>query len=173
MPAKKEGSDRQILIHAIMDWMKHHPGQQVPSYKEITQGLRVSNLLTCFTQIKRSAFVALQKAGYILKFSQEPNTCNAMIDGFEAPNGIGEKNVGKLIPQSESPAHYHETMQYDSIHLPKAKHSAIFAINKANVQANDLKAIGRSLYNLGRMNSCKSVNIQIKITEGGPENGSN
>lgn len=191
MSELQKESSYQILITAIMDWMKKHGQQYVPSYKEITAGMDIPNMLTSFSRCKRSAFRKLQQDGYKLEFSQQPNTCNAKIIGFKSPDGVGEKVAAKILNiEEEAPPKpkeegikWHEDKpkakldedmdeELDSVIVPhktnsKQKTPFLFYSNKPVCTPRELENLGRMLISMAMIYEGKRLDVKVKITEGG------
>jgi hypothetical protein len=191
MSELQKESSYQILITAIMDWMKRNGQQFVPSYKEIAKDLNIPNMLTSFSQCKRNAFKKLQKDGYMLEFSQQPNTCNAKIIGFKSPDGVGEKVASKILnieeetlakpkakstkQQEDKPkAKLDEDMdeELDSVIVPhktnsKQKTPFLFYSNKPVCTPRELENLGRMLISMAMIYEGKRLDVKVKITEGG------
>jgi hypothetical protein len=191
MSELQKESSYQILITAIMDWMKKHGQQFVPSYKEVTAGMDIPNMLTSFSRCKRSAFRKLQQDGYKLEFSQQPNTCNAKIIGFKSPDGVGEKVASKILnieeetlakpkakstkQQEDKPkAKLDEDMdeELDSVIVPhktnsKQKTPFLFYSNKPVCTPRELENLGRMLISMAMIYEGKRLDVKVKIMEGG------
>jgi hypothetical protein len=197
MSELQKESSYQILITAIMDWMKRNGQQFVPSYKEIAKDLNIPNMLTSFSQCKRNAFKKLQKDGYMLEFSQQPNTCNAKIIGFKSPDGVGEKVASKILNiEEETPPKpktegikWHEDKpkikpdmesldddsdkEVDSVAIPhksnesKPKPPFLFYSNKPVCTPRDLEDLGRMLICIAMVSEGKRLDVKVKIMEGG------
>lgn len=193
MPEKKE-SYSSILTNAIINWMKKHVHQYIPSYKEIAKDLiDIPNLLPIFSACKKKAFKELQSRGFILEFSPEPKTCNARIIGYKPPDGIGEKVAAKILNiEEEAPPKpkeegikWHEDKpkakldedmdeELDSVIVPhktnsKQKTPFLFYSNKPVCTPRELENLGRMLISMAMIYEGKRLDVKVKIMEGGKE----
>lgn len=179
MPEKKE-SYSSILTNAIINWMKKHVHQYIPSYKEIAKDLiDIPNLLPIFSACKKKAFKELQSRGFILEFSPEPKTCNARIIGYKPPDGIGKRVAEKVlgIEEETSPEPKPAGVKWHE-DIPKLKTTVkpieksgpfTFCLIKAGADPSELETLGNYLIKLANTLKVSKVDIKVKITEGGEQ----
>lgn len=156
-------NETNLIVEAIKDWMKRNAQKEVPGYKQITDGLKLSkNYLTSYTYFKNRAFRELEAAGYILEYTNDGKSI-AKVISYKVPEGSSGKTAEKML-HNINEAFTQEPSQHEEA-KEKQRPPFLLYIKKENASPSKCEHIGQILQAVSGFPQNTEIKIMISIKE--------